>query len=196
MIIHDVEQGSEAWFALRLGKMTGSEAYPISVAGKGLETLCRKLAAERYTGNREETYMSFDMQRGKEEEPIIRSYYELLKGVEVTEVGFVEFNEYVGCSPDGLVGKDGGVEFKSRKYEVYNDLLLGERKNELGYIWQCKMNMLNTGREWWDLVNYNPLFKDKSMHITRYYRDKEDDKILLAGYDKGIELINEYLKRY
>lgn len=196
MKLHNVKQGSDEWHSLRLGRMTASNAHTISVAGKGLETYCRMLAAEIYTGQREDEYKSPDMIRGNEEEDYARSCYEFQTGNQVIEVGFAEYSEYVGASPDGLVGLDGGIEIKRKTLKTHNDLLLGAVEFEEKYIWQCHMCMLIFDREWWDLMSYNPLFKERSLFIKRIHRSAECDTKLLSGFMKGEALINEFLKKY
>ena len=55
------------------------------------------------------------MDRGNELEPIARDMYELEKGFEVEQVGYIEpdNDELVLVSPDGLVEDDGMIEIKS-----------------------------------------------------------------------------------
>lgn len=191
--IYNCIQGSDEWHSLRLGMLTASHAQAIATQGKGLETYCRQLAAERFSGIKPDSYKSDAMIAGIEDEPIIRSAYTLETGNEVSEIGFVKFNDYAGCSPDGVVGNKGGVEFKRKTFNKHNDLLLGHEDFESSYIWQCHMNMIILDREWWSLCSYNPLFKNKSLFIKIIERSKEADDKLLAGFDIGEKLIKKYL---
>ena len=50
MKIIDCEQGSDEWFAARLGKVTASEFYNVLNKKTGRGTYMYKLAAERLTG--------------------------------------------------------------------------------------------------------------------------------------------------
>lgn len=196
-IIYDVSQGSEEWLALRRGKMTASHAQAISAAGKGLDTYTSEIAAELYTGKCKKMYKNAAMQNGNDTEHLVRIAYEMHTGESVCEIGFAQFNEYVGCSPDGLIGADGGVEIKSRDSDedsyslTHLKLLLGEEDFESGYVWQCHMNMLVLERQWWDLVSYDPSFKDKSLFIKRIYRDESKDSKLLNGFEIGKKMITE-----
>lgn len=194
MIIHDVEQGSPEWAQLRLGKMTASNALCIATGGKGLESYCRLLAAEIFTGCGAESYTNANMITGIEQEPFARMAYEMQTGHEVEQVGFIEYSEYVGASPDGLVGVNGGLEIKRKTFTKHNDLLLGADTFEEKYIWQCHMNMLVSGRLWWDLISYNPHFKGKSIYQQTFQTDPIRNEQLLAGFDKGEQLIKKNLE--
>ncbi len=196
MTLHDVIQGTPEWHAVRLGKMTASHAYTISVAGKGLSTYCRQLAGEIYSGLPFEAYVSNNMQIGKDEEDLARSAYEMTTGEEVLQVGFAEFEPFFGASPDGLVGLDGGVEFKRKTSKCHNDLLLGAVDFEPEYVWQCHANMMTFDREWWDLCSFNPTFKDRSLFVKRIYRNATCDTKLLAGIEVGKNEIKHYLSIY
>lgn len=193
-IIKDIEQGSPEWHELRRTRMTASHAQEIGTAGKGLKTLCRKIAAQIFTGElASDGFKNEAMERGSEEETFARSAYEFERSVEVEQIAFAIYSDYVGASPDGLVGEAGGCEFKRKTFEKHNDLLLGSESFESKYIWQCHMNMLVFDRQWWDLVSYNPLFKNRALHIIRILRDPAKDAALLAGFAKGEELIKQYV---
>ena len=193
-IIRDVEQGTPEWHEYRRTRMTASHAQEIATADKGLQTLCRKIAGQIYTGELAPcAFKNQNMITGNEEECFAREAYELTQGVDVEQIGIGLYSDYVGASPDGLIGDDGGCEFKRKTFEKHNDLLLGAEKFESKYVWQCHMNMLVFDRQWWDLVSYNPLFKDRSLYIQRIYRDPAKDALLLNGFKVGEELIKAYL---
>lgn len=190
MEIKNFEQGSPEWFNVRKGKMTASHATAIGNSGKGLDTYIHTIMAEFYSSGEKEEFGTKDTERGNEYEPIARAVYELDNDVTVDEVGFMEYNEYVGASPDGLIGEDGGLEIKSiNDTNYFSYLLNGESEISSSYIWQIQMNLLISGRKWWDLVIYNPNFK-RSMLVFRILPDQEKFEALEKGFAKGIELIN------
>lgn len=193
MHIIDCTQGSDEWFAVRMGKMTASHAQAIATCGKGLETYCQQLAAEIFTGKRPESYKNENMQRGNDEECFARMAYELDTDNRVDIVGFAQHSDSVGCSPDGRVGLKGGVEIKRKTFIKHLNLLLGVEEFESSYVWQCHMNMLVFNAEWWDLMSFNPDFKDRSLYRIRIYRDSKKDESLLKGFDLGEDLIKKYL---
>jgi hypothetical protein len=193
LIIHNCEQGTDDWFKVRELKLTASHAQAIATGGKGLETYVTEMMAYYYSSNEREYYSSKDMDRGNELEPIARSIYELQTGLKVDQVGFIELNKFVGCSPDGLIGKDGGLEIKSpNNINYYKTLRDGEKAIDSGYIWQVQMNLFVTGRKWWDLAFYNPNFEE-TLKIIRLFPDKEMQDKLKVGLEKGIELIKSQL---
>lgn len=190
MIISNEEQGTPEWFAKRGYKMTASHAQAIGNFGKGLDTYIHEMMSEYYSSAEKEQFSNKETDRGNELEPIARQVYEFEHDVEVQKIGFMEMNEYVGASPDGLVNEDGGTEIKCPcDKEFLQYLLYGNDAIDSKYIWQVQMNLLISGRSWWDLIIYNPNF-EKSMIEFRIYPDQEKFAALQKGFEKGIELIN------
>lgn len=119
--------------------------------------------------------------------------YELDRNVRVEQVGFIEADEHIGFSPDGLIGEDGLLEIKCLSDILYYKLLLkGENEIESKYLWQVQMQLLLSGRVWADLVFYNPNFKE-SMLIFRITPDEDKHIALLLGLEKGVEMITSQL---
>lgn len=191
MKIHNVKQCSEKWFTLKLGKLSASHAQAISANGAGLDTLVYKLVAERLSGKREDTYTNPDMERGIEQEKLAASSYEMETGFETKEIGFCELDEYTGASPDRLVNKDGLIEVKCVRGNVYVKLL-HTKKIDTGYVWQMQMQMLVTGRKWCDFVVFNENFSD--LVIIRVERDEKAIDKLKIGLELGIEQIKKILE--
>ena len=117
-------QGSPAWRELRLGKITASrfkdvlteprskadkEAGKLSVTAQSYQL---ELGAEILTGLDDSLPPTRAMEWGTENEPAARQLYSRVTGLEVREVGFVEhpLDPMIGGSPDGLVGRLGGIE--------------------------------------------------------------------------------------
>jgi hypothetical protein len=192
---HNVEQGSEEWFDIRKGKMTGSNATPIGANGKGLVTYCQKIVTEMVAKERVETYINKDMERGNELETIGDAAYEFETSQIVDSIGFVTNDKYegVGVSPDGLVGLDGGTEVKARNDEKHMALIQGETK-EIPFN-QIQLCLLITERKWWDFISINTNF-DKPLFIKRIYPDLEYFEKLKKGFIKGRELIKINLETY
>ena len=191
MQIHNVEQGTDEWFVIRKGKMTASHAQAIGNNGKGLETYITELMAEYYSSGEKEQYSNKHTDRGNELEPIARDIYELETGQTIEKVGFVEYNEFVGCSPDGFISEDGEWECKSiDDVKYFKHLMNGESEIDSAHLWQIQMCLLITGRKYWILTIYNPNFK-KSMCNYRIEPDKEKQEALLRGLEIGTNKILE-----
>lgn len=171
-IIHTMEQGSDEWFAVRLGKVTGSNfGTAIAKPGSTRTLYMRKLLAERLTGARQVSYSNANMDRGTELEPLAREYYEQMNDCIVKQVGFIEVNECVGVSPDGLVGEDGGIEIKCPLPSTHISYILANREVAC-YRPQVQGCMRATGRKWWDFVSYCPEVTKRPYWTIRIARDE------------------------
>lgn len=185
-----MSQRSEEWYEVRKGRMTASNAATIATNGKGLETYAYEILAEKYSNNSEESFTSFDMKRGIELEEQARMTYEL-EHEEVQQIGFVELDEFTGCSPDGLVGEDGGIEIKCpNDVNFFRLMVNGESEIDKKYLWQVQMSLLITGRKWWDLVFYNINF-EKSLLVFRIY----PDTIAQSKLKSGILVMKEMMRK-
>lgn len=118
MIIHDVEQNTDAWYSLRAGMPTASGFSKIVTStgalSKSMDKYAMELAGDAYAGKPIDLWEGNKYtDRGHEVEDEARSGFELMRGVDVVQVGFVTDDlELYGCSPDGLVGDDGVLEIK------------------------------------------------------------------------------------
>jgi exodeoxyribonuclease (lambda-induced) len=193
MKIHKIDQRSDEWFEIRKGKMTASNAQAISANGKGLETYIFGIMAEKLSDNKV-SFSNADTERGCELEDSARMRYEL-ENDSVTLVGFIEHDEFTGCSPDGLIGKEGGIEIKCpNDVNFLKILIYGEKAIESKYLWQCHMSMFISKRKWWDLVFYNPNF-EQSMKVFRIMASDQKNAILKGGIDKGKALMIDLQKQ-
>lgn len=197
---YEIIQGSDQWFDIRTGKMTGSHAQCIQAkpttkgksVGKreGLDTYCCEIVKEILFG-RSEVYFNDDMQRGVDLEDDACVAYALETGVYVEKCGFVSLGKYVGISPDGLVGEIGGVEIKNHDEKTFLKLINSEEIDPK-YIAQVEMNLYVTKREWWDYVGYNANFSKP--FIKRFYLNDETIKRFDDGLDYGRNYIEKALQ--
>jgi hypothetical protein len=198
--IINCDQGEAEWFAARMGIPTASEFHTVMAKGKsGGESLTRKaylnkLAGEILTGEPMENYTNAAMDRGKMMEDEARDLYAFIKSVEPERVGFLR-NGNAGCSPDSLIGANGGLEIKSAAAHVQIERL---RRNELPpeHKAQVQGALWITGREWWDFTSYCPKLP---LMIARVPRD--DGYIAnLAGavdqFNTELNEIVEFVRRY
>ena len=170
-IIHDMPQGSESWHRIRLMKITASNFKTAMSKGVGRGKLQDDLVEEYLTQKRKESFCTDAMRNGVELESEARDEYEFHNGCKVAEVGFVEVSEYIGASPDGLVGEHGGLEIKCIIPSTLRKILEGKKKVS-DYLPQIDGNMWATGRKWWDLVLYCPEAVKRRYWSTRIPRDE------------------------
>lgn len=165
MKIHDVEQRSEAWYALRLGLPTASEFSRVVTSkgeiSKSLPGYAIQLAAELYAGKPVDAWEGNQWtERGRdlEEEAVAR--YEFQVDAETTPVGFVTDDAGTcGCSPDRLVGNDGLLEIKCLKAERHVQAILYHERFghcQPDYVQQTQGQLMVCRRKWCDLVFYHP----------------------------------------
>jgi hypothetical protein len=126
--IIECEQGTDEWLTARLGIPTASCFKTVLAKGEGKTRAeyMRKLAGEVLTQRPMDSYSNGHMERGKEWEPDARNLYAFMQDVEPQVIGFIR-NGQKGCSPDSLVGTDGGLEIKAAAAHIQVDRLLSNR---------------------------------------------------------------------
>ena len=177
-MIEMMDQGSEAWFQVRIGKVTASRVADIIAKTKtgystSRDNYMAQLICERLTNQKAESFTNAAMQHGTETEPLARAAYEAFKDVLVDEVGFVPHPsiKMAGASPDGLVNDDGLIEIKCPNTATHIDTLLSESV-PTKYFTQMQFQMACTGREWCDFVSFdNRLPEELQLFVKRVPRD-------------------------
>lgn len=173
-------QRVDEWYMARAGKFTGSRFCDVLARNKktkeplkSYHDLIWQLVVERMTGQPVEGPTGQALKWGTEVEPYAREAYELETGNIVKESGFIHHPtlDYVGCSPDGLIGNDGGLEMKCPKDSAvhlarFTDGMPEEYRPQVqGCLWV-------TSREWWDFVSYDPRMPESHrIFIQRFERD-------------------------
>lgn len=204
---NDLIQGSEEWHAARCGLLTASEfdmiVTPTLKIADNIKERAHlwELASQRITRYVEPTYISDKMLRGHDDEVRARDLY-TKHFAPVEEVGFVTNDRWgftLGCSPDGLVGKDGGIEAKSRDQKFQVRTIVENVWNDRGetippeFVLQVQGEMLVCERKWWDFITYSG---GLPMAVIRVYPiDAVQDAIINAAakYEARIsEAISSY----
>ena len=94
-------------------------------------------------------------------------WLEFAHGVKVNRVGFCETDDKrIGCSPDGLIGEDGGLEIKCPEAHTHLRYLLGGVVPPQ-YLAQVHGNLFVTGRKWWRFISYNRNFPALDVTVQR-----------------------------
>lgn len=201
-MIEMMDQGSEEWFTIRIGKVTASRVADVLAKTKSGYSASRKdymaqLVCERLTGQKAEGFTNAAMQHGTETEPLARAAYEALKDVLVDEVGFVLHPsiQMAGASPDGLVGDDGLLEIKCPNTATHIDTLLSESV-PTKYYTQMQFQLACTGREWCDFVSFdNRLPEELQLFIKRVPRDETYIKLMEAEIVQFIAELDDKINK-
>lgn len=189
----ECEQGSEFWMETRKGKVTASMFAAATAKGEGktkFSYMC-KLLSERLTGELTESYTNKVMEWGNDNEAAARSMYAFETGLEITQVGFVKYNDNIGCSPDSLVSDDGLIQIKCPDSHTHIGYLL-RKTAPATYMKQIQGEMWVTGRSWSDFVSFDPRNPYKDIFIVRVHRDEEFIRKLAAGVN---EFVDELLRQ-
>ncbi len=218
MILHHCLQGTEEWRACRSGKTTSSGAhYVISLpdllgeaGGRKASTSGRldyalRLALERRTGLPQSTgdgFTSAAIDRGVLLEPEIRDRYAARHPeLDVREIGFVEIDETLGDSPDGLCYDRatgdlvGGVEIKAHMAEAHwAALALAEQglsplhSIPREHVRQAIHHLACVAdARWWDFVSDHPAMPEGSQVVeVRLWRDDPEVVATLDRYKTAL----------
>jgi putative phage-type endonuclease len=179
----EVIQGSDEWFALRLGKVTASKVADVMSKGTGRATYMDDLLAERMSGQSKPSFTNDAMRWGTEQEPYARQAYEVDQECFVEETGFWQHDELaLGVSPDGLVGgngvvgEDGLVEIKCPNSSTHVGWLRA-KKVPAKHIKQIQCQLWVTGRSWCDFVSFDPRMIEAKNRLM-VVRCERDDALI------------------
>jgi putative phage-type endonuclease len=194
MIVYNCEQGSEAWFAARCGRVTGTRFKEL-MAGESTDTykkLVSNLACEIITGKMEETYSNANMEHGTETEPFARFEYESIFDVEVKQVGFIipdedhNYHELIGISPDGLLPEDGLLEIKCPIMRTHLEYIeAGKLPTE--YRNQVQGQLFVTGFKYLHFMSYVEGMKPFIIPV-------KPDIDLFLEFEKRLDLLKAHLQ--
>jgi exodeoxyribonuclease (lambda-induced) len=206
MIFIECEQGTPEWFQARAGVITAStfsdalavlkrksgdkEAGDPTDASDGLayDTAFERISGEPYG----DTFQTYAMKRGSEQEAFARMRYESRYNVMVDEAGIVLTDDRLfGYSTDGFVGAKGMIEVKTpqNSNKILNIIRTGDVSE---YIHQIQGGMWISGREWCDFICYIPPLKgvNNDLYVKRIFRDDnfiEEMESGLLRFNKRVE---------
>ncbi|MBP5055339.1 lambda exonuclease family protein [Pseudomonas chlororaphis] len=136
------------------------------------------LAVERISGTAlDGGFETWQMKRGHELEPQARMEHELQTGLMVERAGFVTTDDGMfGASADGLIGEDGGSEYKCflapeklRAFHIDNDAS--------GIMDQVQGCMWITDRKFWHVGMYCPALESVGRQLWWEEFKRDDDYI-------------------
>lgn len=186
-----MEQRSEEWFKARVGVITGSRVgailgvNPYQSADDVLRDMVREHfgAEKEFTGNAATNH-------GEKMEPVALAFYEKHSGNKVEQTGIVFHEEYswLGASPDGLIGIDGGLEIKC-PYWAKQPYSVHEKPS---YYAQCQHVMAVCDLDWMDFLCYiseDNFLLERLQRETNWFRD--NFKKLEAFHSRYLSTIDE-----
>jgi len=160
----ELVQGSDEWFAVRMGKITASKLSDLMKQTKYGEStyktrLRMELAIERITGkSASPNFMNQAMHDGVEREPDARSLFEAVTGKEVALCGSFDHPEIVNtsASPDGLLrGENAVLEIKCPTHVTHAKNLMSETMPK-NYIYQVQWQIACTESDYAYFASYHP----------------------------------------
>lgn len=164
MRIIECEQGSMEWFQARRGIPSASNFDRIitpktgKLSAQADDYICELIGELNtpYLPEWAENYTNKAIRWGEQTEQEARDWYTVDTGNQVRQVGFCTTDDArFGCSPDGLIGEDGGLELKCPQPKTHTAYLLkGGLPDE--YRPQVHGALFVTGRPWWDFASYSP----------------------------------------
>lgn len=167
-----------------------------------------RLAVERISGKPldEGGFSTYAMRRGSEMEPEARDAHSFERGFAIIPAGFVMTEDgKFGASADGLIGHDGGSEYKclidpSRIREIVLTRNISEFMDQVqGCLWI-------TGRLWWHFCLYCPALASVGRALTIFEVARDDAYIeametdllafdtLVSDYERALRAPTELAK--
>ena len=151
-----MEQRSPEWHEARKGRITASMVGAIlglspnlSRAGAMRRMVRDAHGAEpEFTGNIATEYGEFNEDGAVAE-------YEMETGDRIQKVGFIPHEDWAGCSPDGLINADGGLEVKC-PFGKRKEGDLKPLEDQPHYYAQVQFSLWVTGRKYWHFYQWTP----------------------------------------
>jgi hypothetical protein len=199
--VYKLDQGSFAWLDTRLGRLTGTDAHTLTVAGKkdpdglgaGLVSLLAEKAADYIVGQEgPDISGQFWVNRGTELEPESRNNFTQETFISVDECGFITFGPHGGHSPDGLIGDTGMLEIKCPSAKVLIALHEGAPINPK-HIAQMQWGLAITGRELCHYYVYHPRLKPFHQVVERNEKMIEN---MLNRFHTWEERLTKLIKKH
>lgn len=189
---HLIAQGHIDWFKLRMGRVTASEmgnllspTFELRTGEMPKSYVYEKLA-ESWRGKPLIFTGSWATEQGEVRETEAIPFLALEKEWDIREGGFIETDDgLAGCSPDGLVGDDLGIECKSPE-PVNHVRYLVEGVLPKAYAVQVHASMYVTGYNRWLFYSYQRGFPPFILEVRR-------DEAIIAKIDEAVKKFHEQL---
>ena len=200
-ILSDEEliQGSDEWFAARMGKITASRLGDIMRKTRYGESTYKakvrlELAIERITGkSASSVVMNEAMRNGVEREPDARKLFELVTQKEVALCGSFDHPTIpnTSASPDGLLrGENACLELKCPTHATHAKNLMSDTMDKR-YLYQVQHQIQCTESDYAYFASYHPDFPPELR--LKWVRVEKDDSVIksleeeIRAFDISIE---------
>lgn len=220
----DAEQGTAEWRQHRAGSITGSGFAKLLTQSRDKKSESKtrqnyrlQLLTERVTGYPASEIDAPALTWGKDNEEAARLAYELQMAqqgerVFVERVGYQPHTtlDWVGTSPDGLVGEDGMIEIKCPFNSAVHLTTIIQSSSALAaalamandmekveivppeHMPQIQGNLWVLNRKWCDFISYDPRVPEHlQLYVARIERDEEYIKKLEVEVRKLLDEIEE-----
>jgi len=193
------DQRSSEWFEARLGKFTSScisQLMGVKGLGKTGETYAFSRAVELFVGkDQEDSFVSYDMQRGIDLEPMAHKKLTSLLAeefIETYECGFIALGENTGGSPDALYGDYGVIDYKCPKPDKFFRIVV-ENSIDQEYIDQLQHQMYVSGRSEAISFQYCIYNSVEYWHKLIIERDQKRIDLMASRIDEAVIIRDNFL---
>lgn len=192
MIVHDVSQRTLDWMKLHVGIPTASGLGNLLTPefkireGEMPKTYLFTKLAELWRHEPVIDLTTFSIEQGEILETEAKPFFALETNQKVRDVGFItNDNGLFGCSPDGLLGDDNGLEIKCPSAQVHVKYLVnGELPKE--YAVQVHGSIFATGYPRWTFMSYRRNFPPFIIEVKR-------DEAIMAKIAEALTLFHKNL---
>ena len=185
-----IEQRTEDWFKIRKGRVTGSNVGAILGLSPFMksEDIMRRMvrdwhnAPSEFTGNAATEYGTFH-------EKIAKMDYEMENPSHtIVETGFYTVQDWLGASPDGLIGTDGLIEIKCPYGQRdKNPPMFKTIKQQPHYYAQIQIQLFATKRIICSFYQWSPHGSNKELVAINPAWLQENLPLLKIFYDAYLE---------
>lgn len=205
-IVDPDEQAREEWYKKRSGKFTCSKIGLLAGSGRAKDAEFTKqgydyiyqVAAER-KGSYSFPFESGPTRWGKDNESEAIEEYCDLSGVDssTVETGvdcYRELCDYLGGTPDALIGNKGTAECKCPFSPAQHMRWRHQGGVPAEHLWQVNGHMLVTNREWCDFISFDPRISGpERLYVVRTERDEGVMKLMRERIDQAEEEVKRIL---
>ena len=176
-----IVQNTSWWETARAGIPTASEFHNLITPkfkprdGEMAESYFYMKLSERWTGTPTPGKKTLEMDFGSILEEKAKPHYEFMFDETIAPCGLATTDDgKIGCSPDGLIGEDGGIEIKCPEAKTHTKyLMVGKLPDD--YVLQVYGSIFVTGRAWWKFMSYR---RDFPAFVTLIDRDEKINAVI------------------